>query len=103
MQLISVNLGHERAIRNGKPSGKTGIYKLPTSEAVQIGFDGISADFICDTKNHGGPDQALYVYGTPDYEWWSRELGRELTPGTFGENLTISGLESAVMSIGDRL
>jgi MOSC domain-containing protein YiiM len=30
-------------------------------------------------------------------------LGQELAPGTFGENLTISGLESAPVSIGDLL
>jgi MOSC domain-containing protein YiiM len=103
MQLISVNLGHERSIRNGKPSGKTGIYKLPVTKAVQVTVEGLSGDFICDTQNHGGADQAIYVYGQPDYDWWSRELGRELAPGTFGENLTISGLESASISIGDLL
>jgi hypothetical protein len=40
MQLISVNLGHERAMQNGKPSGKTGIYKLPTSDVVQVTSEG---------------------------------------------------------------
>jgi MOSC domain-containing protein YiiM len=103
MQLVSVNLGHERAIKNGKPSGKTGIYKLPTSEAVQVTSEGLPGDFICDTKNHGGADQALYVYGVPDYEWWAGQLGRELEPGTFGENLTVSGLLSNDFSIGDFL
>ena len=103
MQLISVNLGHARAIKNGKPSGKTGIYKLPTSEAVQVTSEGLPGDFICDTKHHGGADQALYVYGIPDYEWWAAELGRTLEPGTFGENLTVSGLLSSDFSIGDLL
>ena len=103
MQLISVNLGHERAIKNGKPSGKTGIYKLPTSDAVQVTSLGLGGDFICDTKNHGGLDQALYVYGVPDYEWWAGELGRVLEPGTFGENLTVSGLLSSDFAIGDFL
>ena len=42
------------------------------------------------------------MYGKPDYEWWSKELGKELEPGTFGDNLTISELESAQSSIGDR-
>lgn len=103
MKLISLNIGHERPIQNAKPSGKTGIYKLPTTEAVQVSFNGIGGDFICDTKHHGGPDQALYIYGQPDYEWWAQELGHELAPGTFGENLTISGLESARLSVGDYL
>jgi MOSC domain-containing protein YiiM len=45
----------------------------------------------------------VYIYGGADYAWWSVELGRELAPGTFGENLTISDLESAQLAIGDRL
>ena len=103
MQLISVNIGQERAQQSGKQQETTGIYKLPTQEAVQITSLGLQGDFICDTHNHGGPDQAVYVYGLPDYDWWSKELGREMTPGIFGENLTISDLESATFSIGDRL
>ena len=31
------------------------------------------------------------------------ELGCEIAPGTFGENLTISDLETAGLAIGDRL
>lgn len=103
MQLISVNIGHERTQQNGQRLETTGIYKLPTPEAVQINPLGMQDDVICDTRNHGGPDQAVYVYGLPDYDWWAAELGRELVPGTFGENLTISDLESASFSIGDRL
>ncbi len=36
-------------------------------------------------------------------EWWSQELGLEIAPGTFGENLTIGELESAQFNIGDML
>jgi MOSC domain-containing protein YiiM len=54
-------------------------------------------------KHHGGPDQAIYIYGTTDYAWWTKEIGKELAPGTFGENLTISDLESAQFNIGDYL
>jgi MOSC domain-containing protein YiiM len=102
MQLISVNLGQERAIQHGKPSGKTGIFKLPVTQPVQVTALGLSGDTIVDTENHGGVDQAVYLYSTPDYDWWSAELGRALDPGTFGENLTISEFESAKLSIGDR-
>ena len=80
-----------------------GIYKLPTHEPAQVTFLGLKGDFICDAKNHGGPDQAVYIYGAADYAWWSQELGREIGQGTFGENLTISELESAQFLIGDRL
>ncbi len=103
MQLISVNIGQERTQQNGTKVETTGIYKLPTDAAVEIKTLGIQSDFIAHPKHHGGPDQAIYIYGAADYEWWSKELNRELAPGTFGENLTISGLESAQFNIGDRL
>lgn len=103
MRLLSVNAGRERKIQNAKASGKTGIYKRPVIEPVQITANGLAGDEISDTRNHGGVDQAIYVYGAPDYTWWSEALGRELPPGTFGENLTITELESARVCIGDRL
>lgn len=103
MHLLSVNVGRGRAVpRLGKPD-KTGIHKLPVGDAVEVTVDGLVGDEILDAKNHGGVDQAVYVYGAPDYEWWAGELGREMPPGIFGENLTISELESAEARIGDRL
>lgn len=101
MQLVSVNIGKARAVQ--AKSGQTGIFKLPSENPVRVTRSGLLGDTICDTENHGGVDQAVYVYGVPDYAWWSGTLGRELRPGTFGENLTVSELESAVLQIGDRL
>ncbi len=103
MQLLSVNIGQKRTQQKENELETTGIYKLPVQEPVEIKLLGIQSDFICDQKNHGGPDQAIYVYGMSDYKWWSNELGRELTAGTFGDNLTVSELESAQFNIGDRL
>jgi MOSC domain-containing protein YiiM len=102
MKLVSVNIGQERTIQNAKPSGKTGIFKEPVGEA-QITRLGLPGDAIVDTKNHGGPEQAVYVFTVEDYEWWSKEIGRSLAPGTFGENLTVKGLESAGVCIGNIL
>lgn len=101
--LVSVNVGKEQEIRNAKVSGKTGIYKTPLEGAAWVTRNGFADDFIADTKHHGGVDQAVYVYGEADYQWWAGELGRPLAPGTFGENLTIGGLESAKFFVGDRL
>jgi MOSC domain-containing protein YiiM len=103
MKLISVALGQERSIPNAKASGKTGIYKTPVNTPTEITTNGIPGDVICDTKHHGGPDQAIYIYGAADYHWWAGAMGRELSPGTFGENLTISELESAAFQVGDIL
>lgn len=103
MQLVSINLGAPRAIEYAQKSGTTGIYKLPQSGPVEITPLGLPNDAIIDVENHGGPDQAVYVYGLPDYDWWAAQLGRPLPPGTFGENLTLSEFESAACAIGDYL
>jgi MOSC domain-containing protein YiiM len=103
MRLISVNLGRERKIQRNHKTYRTGIFKEPVDGPVQIDAMGLAGDVIKDSKNHGGVDQAVYIYGGADYAWWENELDRELPPGTFGENLTISELESAEFQAGDRL
>ncbi len=103
MRLLSVNVGRPAPIEGAGKSGRTGIFKRPVQGPVEILSGGLAGDTISDTANHGGPDQAVYVFGAPDYAWWSDELGRELAPGTFGENLTVSHLESARLCVGDRL
>lgn len=100
MQILSINTGKAQPIDN--KTGFTAIFKKPRTEAVSIGELGLEGDEICDLKNHGGPDQAVYLYGQPDYAFWEKELGRELAPGLFGENLTITGLESQKSLVGDR-
>jgi MOSC domain-containing protein YiiM len=101
MNLVSVNLGQERILQRKDRVERTGIFKFPTQESVKVTKLGLEGDVIISKKHHGGTDQAVYVYGAADYAWWLRELGREIAPGTFGENLTISELESAQFSIGD--
>jgi len=101
MQLISVNLGQERTLHRKDRVEQTGIFKFPTAASVKLTKLGLEGDVIISKKHHGGPDQAVYVYGGADYRWWSEELGKEILPGTFGDNLTISDLESAQFNIGD--
>jgi MOSC domain-containing protein YiiM len=103
MHVISINIGAARAVDGTRPHDLTGIYKESVAGSVQVTTTGLPGDAIISKRHHGGPDQAVYVYGGADYAWWAAELGRELAPGTFGENLTISDLESAPLAIGDRL
>jgi hypothetical protein len=53
-------------------------------------------------RRHGGPDQALYLYAREDADWWAAELGREIAPGYFGENLDTVGLDVSGALIGER-
>ncbi len=103
MIVASVNLGEKRILQRKERVETTGIFKFPTANSVKVTKLGLEGDVIVSKKHHGGPDQAIYVYGGADYEWWSRELGKEISPGTFGENLTISELQSAQYNVGDYL
>ena len=103
MKIISINLGIEKEIQMGDKIDRTGIYKFPVQNAVRVTKLGLEGDFIESKKHHGGPDQAVYIYGSADYTFWEKELGVEIQPGTFGENLTISELESGSFNIGDLL
>ena len=103
MKVTSINVATAETIQNGKSSGLTGIFKRPVSGPALVTAAGLAGDAIVNRKHHGGPDQAVYLYTTGDYDWWAAKLDRALEPGTFGENLTIEGLQSADLVIGDRL
>ncbi len=103
MQVDSVNVGQKRRLEGKSFSGETGIVKEPVPGPVSIGELGVTGDTIIHGKHHGGPDQAVYLYRTEDYAWWSEALGREIGPGTFGENLTLSGLPAPELAVGTRL
>jgi len=102
MRLLSVNLGKAELLAGAKDPYLSGIAKRAVEGRVRIGVEGLEGDFVGDSRYHGGPDQAVYLYGAADYVWWEAELGRSLAPGTFGDNLTISAWESAGSSVGDR-
>ena len=103
MQVDSINTGTSRKLSGRSFSGRTGIFKEPVTGPVTVGPLGLEGDAVLDAKHHGGPDQAVYLYRAEDYEWWSDQLGREIAPGTFGDNLTVRGLPGPGLGIGDRL
>jgi MOSC domain-containing protein YiiM len=103
MKIISINLGIKKEIQMGDRMDRTGIYKLPVQHAVRVTELGLEGDYIESKRHHGGTDQAVYIYGSADYAFWEKELSVEIQPGTFGENLTISELESRPFNIGDIL
>jgi MOSC domain-containing protein YiiM len=103
MQIVSINTGRPQPLDPQDPTRVSGIFKTPVYGPVSITKTGVAGDVIVNTRNHGGIDQAVYVYGRPDYDAFEHEVGYTLPNGTFGENLTIDGLVSATFTIGDRL
>lgn len=101
MKIAAVCLGQAEPLA-GK-SYKTGIFKFPVSGPIQLDGEGLVGDRICNRKHHGGPDQAVYIEGGATLDWWAQELGHQIAPGTFGENLVISGLDNRDIAVGDRL
>jgi MOSC domain-containing protein YiiM len=101
MQVVSVNAGSAELMKIGARTVSTGIRKAPV-ERGYVGALGLAGDIVADTENHGGLDQAIYAYSSEDYAWWTGELGAELEPGTFGENLTLSSFGAPEVRIGDR-
>lgn len=82
--------------------GVTAIDKRAVDGPVKVGKLGVYADVQADRKHHGGPDQAVYAYSQNDADYWAGELGRDIPPGLFGENLRIGGLDATGAVIGER-
>jgi MOSC domain-containing protein YiiM len=101
-RLLSVNVAEMREIPRRGHMVKTGIWKFPVDGRVAVRGVNVDGDVQANLKVHGGEFQALYAYAREDYEWWSEELGRELGPGTFGENLTVEGLDLTGALVGER-
>jgi MOSC domain-containing protein YiiM len=101
VRIESVNVGSPRSMPDYE--GPTGIFKTQAAGPVTVNAEGLAGDYIADSKHHGGPDQAVYLYFADDYAWWEAKLGKKLAPGTFGDNLTLSGIASADLAVGDRL
>ncbi|MCC6832438.1 MAG: MOSC domain-containing protein [Thermoleophilia bacterium] len=101
-RVVSVNTGMPREVPHAGSAVMTGIFKAPVDGPVMLGPEGLDGDGQADRSVHGGPFMAAYLYSADDYAWWAAELGRELPPATFGENLTITGFPDAEVRVGDR-
>ncbi len=103
----SVNVGALEP--NSAKGGSTGFAKRPVTVAVAVrapgsqkGCSGLEGDAIGDRENHGGDDQAVYAFAREDLDRWEKELRRVLPDGSFGENLTVSGVDPNKALIGEQ-
>lgn len=105
-------LGTIVSVRTGRvaPLGETGrhsaIAKHAAAGPVRITARGLEGDEQADLAHHGGPDKAVYGYPLAHYAAWREshpQHAARLTPGGFGENLTIAGADESTICLGDVL
>lgn len=102
-RVCSVNVGQPVEVEWAGRVGRTSIDKRPVSGPVDVLPLGLAGDSVSDVAHHGGRDQAVYAYAREDLDFWVAELGREVPPGQFGENLTTTGIDLQAAIIGTRL
>jgi MOSC domain-containing protein YiiM len=98
----SVNVGTPRTIGWRGRTVTTAIWKHPVAGRVGVRGVNVEGDRQADLEVHGGVDKALYAYAAEDLAWWAGQLGRELPPGSFGENLTVAGIDVSGAVVGER-
>ncbi|MEH6387605.1 MOSC domain-containing protein [Pseudomonas profundi] len=89
-RVLSLNVGKLRNLQVGSRLKQTGLFKQPVQGPQLIDATGLPGDDIVNRRFHGGPDQAVYLYSQEDIDWWKQQLQRDIDPGFFGENLTIT-------------
>src|SRR5437870_205897 len=103
MNIISVNVGLPKDLLIDDRRVPTGIFKTPVSGPVHVGTLNLAGDGQADLTVHGGLGKAVYAYPSEHYPFWEQTLGRKLSWGALGENLTIAGVTEADVSVGDHL
>lgn len=106
INIISLNvLGKAELLVSDHQSARSAYRKLPIgTDSIELGMTGFAGDMVQDTKHHGGNDKAICCYNTDHFKKWKDELGFDLRPGAFGENLSLGGenADEQHVCIGDR-
>jgi len=99
--LLSVNAGVAEPMTVQGEAIVTGFRKRPTGDVERIEVSGLVGDDHVDDAHD--LDRAVLFYQRSHYDSWSSELGRELAPGTFGEQFTVEAPTEDELLVGDRL
>lgn len=104
---LPVRRGTDGSRDSRRAAWTSGIYKDPVEGPVLLGLYHFAGDGQADLQSHGGRDKAVLAYSADHYPRWREEFklemapGLEMTPGAFGENLTIAGQDERTVCIGD--
>jgi MOSC domain-containing protein YiiM/ferredoxin-NADP reductase len=100
----SVNVSQRTVVDWRGQQIETGFYKTPVPGPVSLRGVNLTGDDQADRAVHGGRFKAVYAYPHEHYARWHGELTDSvLDPGSFGENLTVSGVLEEDVACGDIL
>ena len=101
MRIVSIQVGLPQKRIDGAREWRSAIDKRPVAHAALSAL-GLAGDGQADHRYHGGPERAVLAFCAEHYPIWRKELRRpEFAFGSFGENLTVSGLSESEACIGD--
>ena len=106
INIISLNIrGKPEMLISDHQSVKTAFRKVPiVTESIDLGMTSFEGDMVQNKIHHGGNDKAICCYNSDHFTKWKAELGFDLSPAAFGENLTLQGPSANEQNvyIGDR-
>lgn len=102
MRVISTNIAEPKIIQWRGQNVRTGIFKTPTHDPIQLELESVKGDEVSDRRVHGGVYKACYLFSTKHYPYW-KDLYPQLdwNWGMLGENLSVEGLDETKIYIGD--
>lgn len=100
--VLSLNVSRPTTVYYRDKPLQTSIFKKPLDMRVRLENYNVAGDDQADRKVHGGPTRAAYAYASEDYRWWEGRVGHTLSPGKFGENFTLQGVDVNGALIGER-
>jgi MOSC domain-containing protein YiiM len=101
-RVLSVNVGTPREFDYGGRPARSAIWKMPVTGRIAVRGVNLAGDDQADRKAHGGPDKVVYAYAVEDAQWWQQQIGRSLSYGEFGENLSTEGIDVNDALVGER-
>jgi MOSC domain-containing protein YiiM len=104
IELAGVNTGVPTVLATVRGENVwSGIRKRPVAsdEVVWLSTLNLSGDGQADLSVHGGADKAVYAYPSEHLDRWRDDVGEDLGPAAFGENLSTIGVLEGDVRIGD--
>ena len=100
-KIESVRIGTPKPLAYRSKFVQSAIFKEEVLYPIQVFLTNLAGDAQADTLHHGGPDKAVCAYAAENYAFFTDKIGQVFPHGSFGENLTISGLRENAIMIGD--